>query len=947
VTLSGKDKVGNVGKTVSKEFRIDKTSPVITLSSVEEGKYYSDDVAFSAMFRELNYKETDVKVQVIRQLGDETEDTTEVLELKEYSTSFDLNYTKEGSYTIYVTATDGAGNVAETQTVHFVIDKTVPLLAINGVTNGSMTREAVSVELSAMDYNHDFSQYCLTVQRSDVDEELENESYIYEESQWVQDGTTARSYLQFSKEGKYQLVFEAKDMAGNVAETKRLTFYIDATAPVISGVIYSNSNGMIGEKYHNIYSNKAILVEFTVKDQVVGVDDSRVYVTVGEPGEKNDSTQMYIAHKTVGNSYYVYVPTDLKLSEFDNVITIWANDVLTNESSYKSTNLIFNTSKPAISMDCDVDYTKWTNQDVTFHTTVEDSKSGIKKIVYKINNKVVKTVTFKELVNSYSYDLTATETAEKSTGYDVSVEAVNNCGTEHSIQKRVYIDKVKPTVTLSGVENGRHYNSNQTFTTSVKDVSYENTKTVYFITRTLDGKQTNMSAATFRSKKMEDSCNRKMLREGKYKIYAVTTDSAGNRSRSNTLTFVIDKTAPKLSITGVSAGAMSGSAVQLTFGCEESFYATNQVTIQVERTLDGKTVEEQITGFPLTAKKASMSHEFAEDGTYRVTMSAKDKAGNVAASQSIVFSVDRTKPEIRITGTGNYEQWNEPATVQFTVEESYYSNNNVELIGTRRDIDGNITEVNLPEFLCTGKVSSLAQTFEEDGVYELEVISKDEAGNRDSEKIHFTVDRTSPQINGVKKYNGGYYQQFKLADSLEEIFKDLTVITYHMYLNGIEYDGTSTVDEEGKYTLDVEVEDEVGHVSQTTTEFIIDHTAPKVIFSGARDGETVHERGLVTLSLTNAEDEITGVRMNGVDYGAETRSLSYTEYGSYQIDVDCVDKAGNAITRSIYFVYNNPVTDIAIFTGMGVLLLSTCGWLWVRTKKKEKEERKHDESSSI
>jgi hypothetical protein len=87
--------------------------------------------------------------------------------------------------------------------------------------------------------------------------------------------------------------------------------------------------------------------------------------------------------------------------------------------------------------------------------------------------------------------------------------------------------------------------------------------------------------------------------------------------------------------------------------------------------------------------------------------------------------------------------------------------------------------------------------------------------------------------------------------------------------------------------------------------------------------------------------------MNGVDYGAETRSLSYTEYGSYQIDVDCVDKAGNAITRSIYFVYNNPVTDIAIFTGMGVLLLSTCGWLWVRTKKKEKEERKHDESSSI
>ena len=165
-------------------------------------------------------------------------------------------------------------------------------------------------------------------------------------------------------------------------------------------------------------------------------------------------------------------------------------------------------------------------------------------------------------------------------------------------------------------------------------------------------------------------------------------------------------------------------------------------------------------------------------------------------------------------------------------------------------------------------------------------------------------------------------------------------MSYRILLNGVEYDGTTPVTEEGKYNLSVEVEDELGHKSTESAEFIIDHTAPKVIFTGVKDGESVTESGAVTLSLTNPEDEITSVSMNGITYDADTRQLEYTEYGNYRIDVDCVDKAGNQVVRSIHFTYHNPLTTMILFAIMGGLIVMTCIWLWVRSIRKEKEEKR-------
>ena len=197
---------------------------------------------------------------------------------------------------------------------------------------------------------------------------------------------------------------------------------------------------------------------------------------------------MYIANKSGDGYYYVNIPSDLAVKEYDGVLSIWANDRLKNESVAETVRMIQNEDKPAIMMDCDLDYTKWQSRNVTFHTKVSDPKSGLKEVTYTIDGKEVKKVTFTEFVKEYSYDLTATKTADKVTGYSMTIEVTNNNGTSSSAKRQVYIDKKAPSVKLSGINNGTHYNQNQKITTNVGDVSFKNTKTQYHVERTLDGK---------------------------------------------------------------------------------------------------------------------------------------------------------------------------------------------------------------------------------------------------------------------------------------------------------------------------------------------------------------------------------------------------------------------------------------------------------------------------
>ncbi|MGN0437206.1 MAG: Ig-like domain-containing protein [Lachnospiraceae bacterium] len=899
----------------------------------KEVYYLSQPAGVSFDVREMNYSTTMVSIMENAQAA---EGYPKIM--TENRQTFTTEYSDNGAYHVYAWAKDRAGNYCESDAVDFVIDDKHPKLAIKGIKNKKMTKDPVNLTFEATEENPDFSWYKITVERSNRNGQQSVKTYVYPENEWNVIGENCVSHaLSIEKEGAYQVTFEAIDKAGN-ASVKYLTFSIDHTAPIISDITYSNVNGILFPQYNTIFSNKVIALEFNLYDDVVGVNPRDVYVTIGTKEDRDNDTLLYLAHEMFENHYIVYIPAEMDLTEFDSPVTIWANDKLKNESSYTSERILYTTDYAKIHMDCDTDYTKWTNKDVTFHTTIEDEKAGLDHVVFRVNDKVVKEIKFLQLTHTYSWDVTAFESADFVTGYAVEVEVTNNCGTTKKMTKQVYIDKEKPEVLLSGTDNGMHYATDKKISAYVKDVSYTNTITNYVVKRTLEGREEDIAVAPLHSTNYETWDSFTMMAEGDYEIYGITRDSAGNTTTSNSLRFVIDKTAPRLRVSGVGDGAVSGQTVSLTFECEELHYETNTVNISVERILDGKVDQYRINDFPCTGKMSSMSRSFTEDGNYVVTMSAVDKAGNEAAVQRIAFTIDRTSPVIRIEGSDNYQLWNRGPILTFMVEESYFTTNQVSITGTRRDIDGIVHEITISDFASSGKISQLSHNFKEDGIYDLVFTSKDEAGNLSREEIHFTVDKTAPDIFLADELQGGYFHDFCLAKDVNDLFRDLTVLSYKILLNGVEYNGTDKITAEGKYNLYVEAKDEVGHVSKEVAEFIIDHTAPKVIFAGVKDGQLVHEAGNVVLSLTNTADTITSVRLNGEELGAAVRSIAYTQPGSYQIDVDCSDMAGNKITRSIYFVYSEPITLLIIISVLGFLVLMAGVMLFVNSRKNRKKK---------
>jgi hypothetical protein len=270
--------------------------------------------------------------------------------------------------------------------------------------------------------------------------------------------------------------------------------------------------------------------------------------------------------------------------------------------------------------------------------------------------------------------------------------------------------------------------------------------------------------------------------------------------------------------------------------------------------------------------------------------------------------VDATAPLVTIAGTEDYMITTKPVSLNFSVTESYYDTNQVKISGNRRLSNGKVESLDISGWVNSGKTSTMAREFTEDGYYTIMISATDHAGNKRQQEIHFTIDTQAPIIAETLKerYQGGHFKSFKLDETLDELIDELTAPTVRMTLNGKAYDGSEIV-EDGKYTLVIEVMDEVGFTSSQTIEFAIDNTAPKIIFAGAADGKTYTEAVRLNLSLENENDSIEQIMINGEEQllteGKTSYDYTFNTFDTYTVSVDTVDEAGNTNSQSITFTY--------------------------------------------
>lgn len=716
--------------------------------------------------------------------------------------------------------------------------------------------------------------------------------------------------MKFKDSGNYILEVFSKDQAGNRTEHVVTTIKFDNKKPGKPVITFTGKEGepitFVNYKKYQLFSNEPVIATIQATDNFSGVS----YITY-----KSVGNQTIKEMRRYGNAVSFAIPP-----VFIGTIQAYAEDEAGNISDVveNKRNLVVEKKKPSITINANVDNNRWQNQDVSFQVGVVDTQAGIAQIEYILNGKVVKKLDFtktKQFVTTYNKKIKATEEAEDAKGYELKVNVVDNAGNRYSTKKRVLIDKTAPVIQISGVAERSNSNQDQTLTVAVREKIYQNNTVKISVKRKVDGKIVPYTSPKFLSDQVNAVESFAFTKEGTYEVVVQAEDKAGNKAKEQRIEFTIDKTSPVISISGVANKELNKNTVNLTIGVIESNYIENQVSIAVTKELEGKVKDYSINSWNNTGKNTTLGAKFTEDGTYTIKVTAKDKAGNNGKVQKITFTVDKTAPEITVSNVEPYQVTNKTVQFGFQVNEINYKQNGISIQAVKEDISGRKTTIDMGNIKSIKRNTNFKHTFSEEGKYTITVKAIDKVENARTKQYIFTIDNSAPVIKNLKQYNKKYLKSFKVKGTISEWIKDVTPVSYKIYLNGSEYDGISEITENGKHVLKIDAMDELNHKTSKSVEFIIDNQAPEISFHTVMDGEkivlkdkdTIKKDAVVAVSLGDSDDFIETLSINGENKTIKKNIKQYeipiNKEGEYAIQVKANDLAGNQADQTIHITY--------------------------------------------
>jgi len=256
------------------------------------------------------------------------------------------------------------------------------------------------------------------------------------------------------------------------------------------------------------------------------------------------------------------------------------------------------------------------------------------------------------------------------------------------------------------------------------------------------------------------------------------------------------------------------------------------------------------------------------------------------------------------------------------------------MTGTRVDGDGNVTNLSFGSLKQNANGTAYENIFEEDGQYSLTIVTVDAAGNESTESIQFTIDKAEPVIQDITNIWSGTMTGFEYIDPTT-LVSDMTDCEIHMYLNGVEYDGSEDL-ADGAYTLLITAEDELGHVVEMETSFVIDSTAPVFIVTGVEKDQVKDEAYEIVISLQLETDTLISVVLNGVEQPIVNNMCAITidKKGDYTLEVTAMDEAGNTSTDTYEFKYGEEFNWwIIVVIAVAVILLGAIVFIVAKKRK--------------
>jgi hypothetical protein len=628
---SQSDSDGNTGTSSSTTFVVDTMAPVITLNSVASPAN-NNVPTFSGTAGTATGDSSTVTVKIYSGStvsgGTLFETLTTTAVNGSYSVPATSPLSPNGTYTAQASQSDSAGNAGTSSSTTFVVNTTAPVITLDSVTSPTNNNEP-TFSGTAGTATGDSNTVTVKIYSGSTVGGTPFETLTTTAGVGGSYSVPASSPF---PDGTYTAQASQSDSSGNTGTSSSTTFVVDTTAPLIT---LNSLTGLTNPTNNNVPT-------FSGTAGTAAGDSSTVTINIysgstvgGTPFETLTTTA------DAGGSYSVQVPATSPLSP-DGVYTAQASqsDSVGNTGTSSITTFLVDTTAPVIALNSVTNPTN--NNKPTFSGTAGILTGDSSTVTINIySGSTVGGTPFETLTTtagmdgSYSVQVPATSPLSPDGTYTAQASQSDSAGnTGTSSNTTFVVDTVAPVITLNSVTSPTKNNEPTFSGTAGTAAGDSSTVTIKIYSgSTVGGTPFETLTTTAVGGSYSVQATSPLSPDDTYTAQASQSDDAGNTGVSAPTTFLVDTTAPIVTITGKPSNPIASNTAPFSYTGDDG---TGSGVAHFLYRIDGGNFSSDATG----------AHTFTGllDGSHTFGVEAVDVAGNISSEATYTWAVDTTAP---------------------------------------------------------------------------------------------------------------------------------------------------------------------------------------------------------------------------------------------------------------------------------------------------------------